>query len=71
IAASAAEQDTTIRSIASSLNQLDTATQQNAAMAEETTASAEVLANDTGDLLNLIQSFKVSQGMTGQMRRAG
>ncbi|MBB4953821.1 methyl-accepting chemotaxis protein [Agrobacterium vitis] len=79
IAASAAEQDTTIRSIASSLNQLDQATQQNAAMAEETTASAEVLANDTGDLLNLIQSFKVSQGggqsqlhdRAHQMRRAG
>ncbi|MCM2291284.1 chemotaxis protein, partial [Allorhizobium sp. BGMRC 0089] len=54
------EQDTTIRSIATALNQLDTATQQNAAMAEETTASAEVLANDTGDLLGLIRGFKVS-----------
>ncbi|TWD55280.1 methyl-accepting chemotaxis sensory transducer with Cache sensor [Agrobacterium vitis] len=77
IAASAAEQDTTIRSISSALNQLDTATQQNAAMAEETTASAEVLANDTGDLLELIQGFKVSgqsgqlHGMAQQMRRAG
>ena len=79
IAASAAEQDTTMRSISSALNQLDTATQQNAAMAEETTASAEVLANDTGDLLNLIQGFRVSQqgdgatlaGMAQQMRRAG
>jgi methyl-accepting chemotaxis protein len=78
IAASAAEQDTTIRSIAASLNQLDTATQQNAAMAEETTASAEVLANDTGDLLELIQSFKISKtseqspllGLAQQMRRA-
>ncbi|TWD55278.1 methyl-accepting chemotaxis sensory transducer with Cache sensor [Agrobacterium vitis] len=76
IAASAAEQDTTIRSISSALNQLDTATQQNAAMAEETTASAEVLANDTGDLLELIQGFKVSgqsgqlHGMAQQMRRA-
>ncbi len=53
IAHSAQEQDTTLRSISSSMNQLDTATQQNAAMAEETTASAEVLANDTGDLLDL------------------
>ncbi|MBB4955431.1 methyl-accepting chemotaxis protein [Agrobacterium vitis] len=63
IAASAAEQDTTMRSISSALNQLDTATQQNAAMAEQTTASAEVLANDTGDLLNLIQGFRVSQSV--------
>jgi methyl-accepting chemotaxis protein len=76
IAASAAEQDTTMRSISSALNQLDTATQQNAAMAEETTASAEVLANDTGDLLELIQGFKISQqraqlqGVGQQMRRA-
>ncbi|MBB4953820.1 methyl-accepting chemotaxis protein [Agrobacterium vitis] len=78
IAASAAEQDTTMRSISSALNQLDTATQQNAAMAEQTTASAEVLANDTGDLLNLIQGFKISQhggqsplhDVARQMRRA-
>ncbi len=60
ISYSAQEQDTTLRSISASMNQLDTATQQNAAMAEETTASAEVLANDTGDLLELIRSFRVS-----------
>jgi methyl-accepting chemotaxis protein len=76
ISHSAQEQDTTLRSISSSMNQLDQATQQNAAMAEETTASAEVLANDTGDLLNLIRSFKTSQ-QTGyqsghqSMRMAG
>jgi methyl-accepting chemotaxis protein len=66
ISHSAQEQDTTLRSISSSVNQLDTATQQNAAMAEETTASAEVLANDTGDLLELIRSFKTSQSGGGQ-----
>ncbi|SMC92180.1 methyl-accepting chemotaxis protein [Rhizobium sp. RU36D] len=78
IAHSAQEQDTTLRSISSSMNQLDTATQQNAAMAEETTASAEVLANDTGDLLDLIRGFKVSDGQAGglagmaqKMRMAG
>ncbi|OLP46621.1 methyl-accepting chemotaxis protein [Rhizobium oryziradicis] len=78
IAASAAEQNTTMRSISASLNQLDTTTQQNAAMAEETTASAEVLANDTGDLLQLIQGFRIStashqdqlRGMAQSMRRA-
>ncbi len=66
ISHSAQEQDTTLRSISASMNQLDQATQQNAAMAEETTASAEVLANDTGDLLNLIRSFKTSQAGAGQ-----
>jgi Methyl-accepting chemotaxis protein len=77
IAHSATEQDTTLRSIASSMNQLDTATQQNAAMAEETTASAETLAVDTEELLNLIRGFKVSANSTytqhaaQPMRRAG
>ncbi|MEM5470399.1 methyl-accepting chemotaxis protein [Hoeflea sp. AS60] len=77
IAHSAAEQDTTLRSISSSLNQLDAATQQNAAMAEETTASAEVLAADTEELIGLIGRFKVSGAATSglsavaeKMRRA-
>lgn len=60
IAHSASEQDTTLSSISSSMNQLDVVTQQNAAMAEETTASAEVLATDTEGLLELIRKFKVS-----------
>jgi len=79
IAHSATEQDTTLRGISSSMNQLDLVTQQNAAMAEETTASAEVLANDTEDLLELIRSFKISNAaspgrdlskMAQTMRRA-
>ncbi|SMC92171.1 methyl-accepting chemotaxis protein [Rhizobium sp. RU36D] len=78
IAHSATEQDTTLRSISSSMNQLDSATQHNAAMAEETTASAEALAADTEDLLNLIRGFRVSgsasnplAGMAQKMRMAG
>ena len=77
IAHSAAEQDTTLRSISSSLNHLDTATQHNAAMAEETTALAETLAADTEELINLISTFRVSgtqsgslHGVAQQMRRA-
>ena len=62
IAHRANEQDTTLRSISSSMNELDLATQKNAAMAEETTASAEMLANDTGTLLELIERFRVSGG---------
>ncbi|KGF67368.1 chemotaxis protein [Hoeflea sp. BAL378] len=80
IAHSASEQNTTLTSIASSMNQLDVVTQQNAAMAEETTASAEVLATDTESLLELIRNFKVSSNaastsdlgaMARTMRRAG
>ena len=73
IANSAQEQDSTLRSISSAMNQLDAATQQNAAMAEETTASADVLANDTGDLLDLIRGFRTSNGQLSQqrMRKAG
>jgi methyl-accepting chemotaxis protein len=59
IAHSASEQDSTLRSISSSINQLDAATQQNAAMAEETTASAETLAADTDELLGLIRGFRI------------
>ena len=69
IAHSASEQDTTLRSISSSLNQLDAATQHNAAMAEETTASAEALATDTDELLSLIRSFRVGHdGGTSALR---
>ena len=71
IAHSAAEQDTTLRSISSSLNQLDAATQHNAAMAEETTASAEALATDTEELLDLIRTFRVSQSSTSSLHGVG
>ena len=78
IAYSAREQDSTLRSINGSMNQLDVATQQNAAMAEETTASAQVLADDTEELLNLIRGFRISDrgaptetGRQPQWRKAG
>ena len=73
IAHSASEQDTTLRSITSSINQLDAATQQNAAMAEETTAAAESLAQDTDELVGLIRAFQVGmqqQPAQAQGRRA-
>ncbi|MEZ2129363.1 MULTISPECIES: methyl-accepting chemotaxis protein [unclassified Sinorhizobium] len=69
IAHSASEQDTTLRSISSSMNQLDSATQQNAAMAEETTASAETLASDTEELLGLIRGFRVNDASQPMQRR--
>ncbi|CAK06446.1 chemotaxis protein [Rhizobium leguminosarum] len=71
IAHSASEQDTTLRSISSSMNQLDAATQQNAAMAEETTASAETLASDTDELIDLIRGFRVSGGSAAPAMHQG
>ena len=72
IAHSASKQDTTLRSISSSLNQLDAATQHNAAIAEETTASAEALATDTDELLNLIRSFWVGNlGGVSELHQVG
>lgn len=68
ISQNAQEQNITLNSISTSMGQLDQATQQNAAMAEETTASAEILANDTGDLLNLIRGFKTEQSGSGQQQ---
>ncbi|MBB3408638.1 methyl-accepting chemotaxis protein [Rhizobium sp. BK316] len=71
IAHSASEQDTTLRSISSSMNQLDAATQQNAAMAEETTASAETLAADTDELLGLIRGFRVGNAAAAPAMHQG
>ncbi len=72
IAQSAREQDTTLSSISGSVNQLDSATQQNAAMAEETTAAAAMLATETEELLRLIGNFRVEGTATGytQSQRA-
>ena len=77
IAQSASEQDTTLRSLTSAMNDMDATTQQNAAMAEETTACTQALASDTEELLNLINRFRVSGqatatfGMGEDMRMAG
>jgi len=46
IADGAQEQDTTLRAIAASVSELDSATQANAAMAEESSASAQTLGGD-------------------------
>lgn len=70
IAGSASEQNTTLASITSSINELDSQTQRNAAMAEETTASAEELARETGELLALIERFKISGNSTKQSYRS-
>ncbi len=58
IAVSAREQASTISEITNAANDLDRATQQNAAMFEETSAACEVLTQGADDMMKLMQSFR-------------
>ena len=60
IAESAREQSRGISEISSSLNQLDAATQQNAAMVEETTAASHSLKLEANAMANAASQFKLS-----------
>ena len=61
IAGSALEQSTGLQQISSAVSQMDQFTQQNAAMSEETTAAAELLARESERLSRLIQAFKIER----------
>lgn len=78
ISASAQEQSTALAEINSAVNQMDRATQQNAAMVEQATAACHGLASDANELLTLINRFDVGGGPTeapsappSSARRAG
>lgn len=60
ISVSASEQSTTLHAISESVNEIDYGTQRNAAMAEELTATAGGLAQDTSELMSMIQQFKLT-----------
>ncbi len=57
IAASAQEQATGLREVNSAVNQMDQVTQQNAAMVEQSTATSQVLAQESDALARLVQRF--------------
>ena len=59
IAASAREQATALSQVNSAVSQMDHATQQNAAMVEETTAASHNLAQEAGVLSQLVSGFEV------------
>jgi methyl-accepting chemotaxis protein len=59
IAASAQEQATGLNQINVAVNQMDQATQQNAAMVEESTAASHALAREAETLAGLMAQFKV------------
>jgi methyl-accepting chemotaxis protein len=59
IAASAQEQATGLNDVNTAVNQIDETTQQNAAMAEETTAASHSLAQEANGLAQLIAVFRL------------
>ncbi len=64
IAASANEQAGNLGQINTAINQMDQATQQNAAMVEQTTAATHSLAREAGMLAELTSQFQVGDGAT-------
>jgi len=73
IAASAAEQSTGLQQVNTAVNQMDQATQQNAAMVEESTAASHALSNEARELGRLVQRFRLAesgQNDRGKARRA-
>ncbi len=62
IAASAQEQSTGLHQVNSAVNQMDQVTQQNAAMVEETTASAQSLGQEMEELSRLLGRFDIGEG---------
>ena len=60
IARGASEQAVTLTEINTGVSHLDSVTQQNAAMVEESTAASQVLANDARDLTRQVATFETS-----------
>ncbi|MDH6268120.1 methyl-accepting chemotaxis protein [Rhizobium sp. SG_E_25_P2] len=72
IATAAQEQSVGMSEVNTAVNQMDQVTQQNAAMVEETNASASTLADEANRLRNLIAEFKLSHHLDNhaeQLRR--
>ncbi|MGQ3296276.1 MAG: methyl-accepting chemotaxis protein, partial [Shinella sp.] len=63
------EQSTGLREINQSVNSMDQATQQNAAMVEESTAASHAMAREADALHGLIRRFKLA-GNAQPMHRA-
>ena len=70
IARMASEQATSIGQIRETVREMDTMTQQNAAMVEEATAAARSLANESNRLSTLVSNFRLETQTSGSYRRA-
>jgi len=70
IAAGAEEQSTALQEVNTAVNAMDQATQQNAAMAEQATAAARSMMQETEKLSEMIGRFRLGRNAsTGAMRR--
>ena len=65
IAQSAREQVTALAEISSAVAQTDRATQQNAAMSEETLAAASTLSTEADALRRVLATFRLGEGQGG------
>jgi methyl-accepting chemotaxis protein len=70
IASSAQGQAASLAQVNAAINQMDQATQQNAAMVEETTAAAASLQGESAELAQLVARFKVGEVAASQARAA-
>lgn len=71
IATSTKEQSTTLAEINTGVAQLDTVTQSNAAMVEQTTAAGQTLANDARDLAGHMSEFRTTSASLGHRHTHG
>ena len=69
IAVGAKEQAAALGEVNSAINQMDQATQQNAAMVEESTAAGRALSKETSQLCEIISQFQIDQATDDAMRR--
>ena len=60
IAAASGEQSTGLNQISTAIGNMDELTQRNGALVEESTASAQSLANQAGELATLVQRYKIN-----------
>ena len=70
IATAAEEQSDSLMQINLTISQMDKVTQQNAAMAEESTAASHTLAREANELTDLISQFKLSDSPSRPARKA-
>ncbi|NTF30848.1 methyl-accepting chemotaxis protein [Rhizobium skierniewicense] len=68
IATATADQSSALQEVNGSVNQMDQMTQQNAAMAEESSAATQMLSEEVEALLGLVQRFQIGQPNQQQAR---
>jgi methyl-accepting chemotaxis protein len=68
ISAASQEQSAGIEQVNKAVMQMDTITQQNAALVEETAAASQAMASQAGDLQGVVSQFTLSQVIMDQIR---